>query len=208
VLSGKIAGEEFKATLVNVEVVEFLDGVKSVSELFPKTITGTSGKNTIVGTDAIEIIDGKKGDDKLYGGNGSDTLLGGSGKDRLFGDGGNDTLNGGKGQDKLTGGAGEDTFVFSSSLKEENRDQILDFNVADDTIALDNAVFTALLDGPLAATAFAIGSGAADADDRIIYNSSNGKLYYDADGIGGSKKVHFATLSAGLALTAEDFLVI
>ena len=52
------------------------------------------------------------------------------------------------------------------------------------------------------------GSAALDADDRIIYNTSNGGLYYDADGVGGQAAVQFATLSGVPPLTAADFIVI
>jgi Ca2+-binding RTX toxin-like protein len=48
----------------------------------------------------------------------------------------------------------------------------------------------------------------ADADDRIIYNSANGALWYDADGTSAAPAVYFAQLSTGLALTTADFLVI
>jgi serralysin len=52
------------------------------------------------------------------------------------------------------------------------------------------------------------GSSALDADDRILYNSTNGALWYDADGTGATSPIYFAQLSAGLALTAADFLVV
>ena len=77
-----------------------------------------------------------------------------------------------------------------------------------DKIYLDNAVFGVLADGALAAGAFRSGTAAADADDRIIYNSATGALFYDADGNGAGAAVQFATLSTGLALSASDFLVI
>jgi serralysin len=53
-----------------------------------------------------------------------------------------------------------------------------------------------------------IGAAAQDAQDRIIYNSATGALLYDSDGVGGAAAVQFAELSAGLALTNLDFLVV
>ena len=50
--------------------------------------------------------------------------------------------------------------------------------------------------------------GAADADDRIIDNAATGALLFDADGVGGAAAVQFATLSAGLAMTAGELTVI
>ena len=62
--------------------------------------------------------------------------------------------------------------------------------------------------GALSANAFVIGSGAAEADDRIIYDSATGALYYDADGNGAGAAVQFATMSPGLAMTASEFVVL
>ena len=58
------------------------------------------------------------------------------------------------------------------------------------------------------ANAFVIGAAAADADDRIVYNSSTGQLFYDADGNGALKQVQFATLDNNAAITRADFVVI
>src|SRR5690606_4888097 len=89
-----------------------------------------------------------------------------------------------------------------------NIDIIQGYSVADDTIRLDNAVFTGLANGYLAASAFTVGTHATDALDRIIYNSATGALYFDDDGSGGHAATQFATISAGLAMTANEFYVI
>jgi serralysin len=91
-----------------------------------------------------------------------------------------------------------------------NRDTITDFNVLDDTIALENAIFTALglTTGTLTAAAFRIGTAAGDADDRIIYNSSTGALFYDSNGNAAGGSVQIATLTSSLALTNNDFWII
>ena len=62
--------------------------------------------------------------------------------------------------------------------------------------------------GVLASGAFWIGSAAHDADDRIIYNPNSGALFFDKDGTGGSAAVRFATVSAGLSMTNNDFVVV
>ena len=88
-------------------------------------------------------------------------------------------------------------------------DAIADFVEADDTIELAKAVFAALPTlGPLAAGNFRVGAAAVDADDFIIYNNANGALLYDFDGNGGVGAFQFATLSIGLAMTNNDFVVI
>lgn len=133
-----------------------------------------------------------------------------AGADKLNGGSGNDLLDGGLAADTLTGGAGEDSFRFSTALGNGNVDWIKDFNVADDTILLDNLIFTNLgNDGALALGAFfKSASGVAhDADDRIIYDTDSGVLSYDADGSGQGAAVQFAQLSAHLNLSAADFMV-
>jgi Ca2+-binding RTX toxin-like protein len=132
----------------------------------------------------------------------ADTLLGGTG---------NDLLDGGLGADILAGGAGEDSFRFSTALGNGNVDRITDFNVARDTILLDNLIFTeAGSDGPLALGAFfkSAAGVAHDSDDRVIYDTDSGRLYYDADGTGQDTAIQFARLNAHLNLTAADFTII
>lgn len=141
----------------------------------------------------------------LVGGGGNDTLTGDGQANALIGGGGNDTLDGGAGADTLTGGAGLDSFVFSGSLN--GSDRIIDFVVVDDTIGLAAASFAAL-GGTVDATEFVIGTGAGDANDFLIYNSTAGALYYDADGAGGTAQVLFARLASGLALTNADFSIV
>jgi Ca2+-binding RTX toxin-like protein len=137
----------------------------------------------------------------------NDVLTGSAGANAISGAGGNDQLNGGAGADSLMGDAGADAFAFTTTLGAANVDTILDFSVADDIIWIDNAVFTGLINGVLAAGAFKIGAAATDADDRIIYDNATGALYFDADGNGAGAAVQFAALASGLAMTNADFLV-
>ncbi len=127
----------------------------------------------------------------------------------IEGNAGANVIDGGGGNDVLVGFGGADTFAFTTALGAGNVDLIADFSVADDTIALDDAVFTQLGGpGALSASAFVTGTAAADADDRIIYNSATGQLFYDADGNGAGAAVLFATLQGAPVLTASDFMVI
>lgn len=80
--------------------------------------------------------------------------------------------------------------------------------MVDDTVQLENAIFASLTTtGALATGSFITGNSAVDADDYLIYSSSSGALYYDADANGAGAAVQFATLSSGLALTSTDFFV-
>ena len=108
----------------------------------------------------------------------------------------------------MWGLGGSDTFLFSTALGPTNVDRIYDFDPIADTIRLEDAIFGGLSLGSLSPGAFGLGPIAAQADDRIIYDPTSGKLYFDADGIGGMAQVHFATLNAGLSLTSADFFVV
>ena len=138
-----------------------------------------------------------------------ENIVGSAFDDVLIGDSGANVIAGGYGNDQLTGGAGPDAFVFNKALNAAtNVDQVTDFNVADDVIHLDRAVFSSLKPGVLKEGAFVVGSAAGDANDHIVYNSATGALLYDADGDGADAAVQFAQLGTGLALTSADFLVV
>ncbi|EIM24711.1 M10 family metallopeptidase C-terminal domain-containing protein [Microvirga lotononidis] len=158
----------------------------------------------------IENALGGTGNDVLVGNVGSNVLKGGAGKDCLNGLDGADTLHGGAGRDVLLGGEGMDVFVFDTSLRKGvDLDHILDFSVADDTVYLENAVFSHLgRAGKLASAAFWTGSKAHDRSDRVIYDKKSGLLYYDPDGTGDSGQIKFAQLTKGLKMTAGDFRII
>lgn len=160
----------------------------------------TTAQNTGgAGSDVITNIE------NVVGGNGSDTLTGNSASNTESGGAGNDTINGSTGTDTLSGGAGTDTFVLDNTSK----DTISDFTPVDDTIRLENGVFTSLtVTGILNTADFKTGTSPADTNDYIIYNSTTGALIYDADGSGAGAGVQIAVLGAGLPLTNADFVVI
>ena len=176
--------------------VSFILGV-NVEKL---TLTGASAING-TGNSLANILTGNSAANTLKGGGGDDTLRGGGGDDRLAGGNGNDTLD---------GAAGLDQFLFDTALNgSTNHDRILNFSVADDTITLDNDIFTDLgAPGALDSAAFFTGSAAQNPEDRIIYNSATGNIYYDADGNGAGDQVLFAHVAAGTALTSADFLIV
>lgn len=136
-------------------------------------------------------------------------LTGNSLSQQVHGNMGSNRLDGKGGIDTLFGGLGSDYFVFSTAAGTQNYDLINDFNVASDTIVLENAVFSGLLFGKLAESAFRFNltGYANDATDRVIYNNSDGYFYYDADGTGNSARVRVAILDNGLALTYQDIFV-
>jgi VCBS repeat-containing protein len=153
-------------------------------------------------TSRDDVLKGRGGHDWLSGGGGIDTILGGAGRD---------VLNGGRGHDVLRGGAGDDFFVFASRASARHADTIEDFRHEHDAIVLQAVDFRGLGWGGLKANAFHAADGATsahDASDRIVYDTANGRLFYDADGRGGQAAVHFATLTGAPAIDAGDFLIV
>lgn len=176
---------------------------------------GTAGVTVNLATGVA--VDGFRKQDKLIsiegvrGTNFADSLTGSSVANILRGEGGNDFLAGALGKDTLLGGSGKDTFFFNTTLSASNVDVIEDFSVADDTIRLENAIFTAITGtGTLTAAQFVKNTSgtAADASDRIIYETDTGMLFYDSNGNASGGRIHFATIDPNLALTAADFFVV
>jgi Ca2+-binding RTX toxin-like protein len=138
-------------------------------------------------------------------------LTGNASGNIVIGNNGRNAINGGDGNDELTGGGGIDVFLFNTALDAAfNVDTITDYSIADDTIALDDAIFTevATVGVQLDPAQLVIAAAAQDANDRIIYNSSTGALFYDPDGTGATAAIQFATLSPGLALQFVDFQIV
>jgi len=183
--------------------------------------TGGSGSDTlseferVTGSAYADRLTGTVGNNVLSGLGGNDTLTGSGGNDTLTASIGNDILRGGAGKDMLTGGTGLDKFDFIAALSATtNVDRITDFSVTDDQMRLDNDYFTAFTQVNVALTTAAFNKGAGmttaqDASDRIIYNTTNGNLYYDADGTGAGTARLFATLTTHPGtLTAADFFIV
>ncbi len=169
---------------------------------------GESAGDTLSG---IENLTGSAYNDALIGNDGNNILDGASGNDWLSATGGSDTLRGGAGNDTLLGGTGSDFFLFDSALNAAtNKDTIADYSVVDDTVQLENAIFTLLAStGTLAARLFKdLSLGAQDANDAILYDRATGSLIYDSNGLTAGGQTIFADVTDGLALTYADFMVV
>ena len=164
--------------------------------------TGNSNNNHITGNNAANTLSGDAGDDQILGLGGNDTIFGGTGNDYLSGGLGNDILFAGLGAD--------DRYLFDTALAATNVDLINGFFAHSDTIELNNSIFSNFVSGAVAAANFrANATGTAvDANDYLVYNTTNGELSYDFNGgFAGGAQV-FAILSGAPPLSAADFLVI
>ena len=165
------------------------------------TITG--GSSGTISFTAVE---------RVVASNFADSLTGAAGGQTLTGQGGADTLWGGLGVDTLWGAGGNDAFVFRE-MGSANADRVSDFASGADKLQLDDAAFTSIgAMGNFAAgdaRFWASSSGAAhDSNDRVLYNTSTGQLYYDADGTGGGTAQLIATISGAPGVAATDIAVI
>ena len=100
----------------------------------------------------------------------------------------------------------------AKKLGSTNVDLIKDFAHDIDVIQLDDKIFAGI-GISLSKKEFYAAAGATkahDANDHIIYNTSNGKLYYDSDGnvAGGRAAVLFATLDHKPLIDHGDFAIV
>ena len=179
-----------------------IDLVKSAVSVYllPDTIedlrlTGTAFNGT-----------GNINDNRITGNAVANTLTGGYGADTVLGGGGNDTLGVSSIGDTLIGGAGSDTYKFGNHISPPI---IQGFLPGTDHLSFgDNTYGLALAfaEGELYAADGA--HTAHDSDDRFIYDTNSGKLYYDPDGSsGGTAASLIAKLAGAPELTAADISV-
>jgi len=193
-------------------------GLAQGAEVEVLRLAGLSSKKSasLTGSDTANEILGHAGANTLRGLGGNDVLKASAGHDILKGDAGADTLHGGAGNDRLYGGSGQehDVFVFDTKPStSSNVDRIHDFDPRYDSIWLENKIFANLGKGTPAGVKFKVdmfvkGRAARDKEDRVVYDSKTGALYFDQDGTGAKAQVKIGTLSKSLKLTHHDFFVI
>ncbi|MCX7085073.1 MAG: calcium-binding protein [Methylococcales bacterium] len=167
--------------------------------------TGNRLANSLTGNDGNNILTAGTGDSTIYGGLGNDTIIGSKGNNILNGgagddiitahvrgqganiiDGGlgNDTITGGAGVNTLTGGEGADTFVF---VKGNGATTITDFVSGVDHIQINPLVLRGLgTNTDVNSNTFVANTTGSPVNtlQHFIYNTTNGTLYFDADGTG------------------------
>lgn len=188
--------------------IDTLQYIRSAAGVAIDLNADIDGKQSASGGDAQgDVISGFE---NVFGSDFGDVLTGDGGRNYLYGYGGNDVIAGGGGNDVLRGFEGEDSFVFDTELAASNVDRILDFEVGSDMLVLDSAVFEGLDAGSLDPRAFLSGAApvASSADQRILYDTETGRIYFDSDGSGVELAVAFAQLTTRPDLDADCFSIL
>jgi hypothetical protein len=182
-----------------IEQMHYVDGNGSTYYIsLAKGGTGSKVADWISSTAAGGTLSGFEGNDILIGYTAADTLRGGAG---------NDTLYGGP-------GTASDKFVFDFAPSASvNVDYIIDFVASEDKIQFSRAIFKGFsASGSLSSSAYVEGAGKTAADSllqRVIYNTTTGDLFYDADGSGTKAlAVKVAVVGTMADLSSADFEII
>jgi Ca2+-binding RTX toxin-like protein len=186
-----------RLTFFGSAVVNLGEGTLAGNDFFtgaPATATFQNIEEYWHSGPASAHITGSSGDDFLFGGTGDDTVIGGLGRDTVSG-----------------GDFGNDSVVLNAAPGEENADEVIAFTRSEfdgfDTLVIDSFVMPELgaagrlSDDDERFYAAAGATGGAEADDRLVYDTNLGNLYYDADGSGAGG----AQLLANIFVFDENF---
>ncbi len=189
VMAGRTGNDVYTVDSSSDKVVEEPDGgTDTVRTSVTYTLPANVEKLTVIGTTGVYA----QGNDL------ANTLA--------SGDGG-DTLVGGKNQDKLIGAKGADSFLFDAAPGNANADLVFDFDRSD-FITLSRSVMRNLPPvATLSDATFVAGPEATTADQRIVYDATTGKLFYDGDGNGPAKQQLLATFRTKPVLAANRFII-
>jgi Ca2+-binding RTX toxin-like protein len=159
---------------------------------------------------------------KITGGEGADVLTGGTKADTLIGNGG---------LDNLTGGGGNDQFVLNKATA-GNAVTIADFSLVagnSDVFALSNAVFAGSPAVGVALTVSTVAAATNSANTILVdtaallgaanlgnvrfgYDTTNNKLFYDADGNFAAGSIEIANsanaLTLAFGLSGSNFAIV
>jgi Ca2+-binding RTX toxin-like protein len=211
VLENALAGNDTVISSISYNLGANLENLTLVGS---GNITGAGNTldNILTGNDKVNLLNGLAGNDTIYGGGGNDTLTGSTGDDILVGEAGNDSLIGGIGFDRFSFGTPGQAFTTATS----GFDTIADFQAGTDKIQLQRSSFTALTTlagSALKASEFAIvttDAAAATSAGLIVYNQTNDKLFYNANGtaVGFGNGGEFALVSNIATLAASNIAVV
>jgi VCBS repeat-containing protein len=184
---------------------------------------GYGGNDALTGADNNDYLNGGSGNDTAHGGAGDDILDGGTGNDVLTGGDGNDVFlfmttaaMGTTNADAITDfTSGEDTLQVGMALLPSAYYKLVNGEVtaakafADQAGTVTKGADTsAWFRDDLKVSSAGKVQGTLTAEDRFVYDTSTGTLWYDNDGKATTAAVKVAVLGAETALTADDFLFV
>jgi Ca2+-binding RTX toxin-like protein len=186
------------------------------------TLVGGLGNDTYVLTDLLDSIEDSGGSDAIRSalsidlqsyasverveliGTSHVSATGNALANELVGNAGDNYLEGGLGIDTLTGGQGSDGFFMGFNGQGSLADLITDFDPQTDLLMIDVGSFGVDIvkagisqSGLVPSGAFVKGPGAvaADADDRVLFDTSSLLVRFDADGNGPVAPLDVARLA-------------
>ncbi|BAY23593.1 hypothetical protein NIES2100_33850 [Calothrix sp. NIES-2100] len=192
-LNGGIGNDSYTVDSLGDVVIENANsGTDTVNASISYTLIDNVEQLTLTGTANIDGT-GNSLSNIITGNAGNNTLTGGAGNDTLSGGTGNDFLQGTQGSDRLTGGEGVDYFGFGgvANFSDLGTDTITDFTKGTDLILLSHSVFNSLtMSNGIIASEFATITADSAAEVSLaggssaflVYNTSTGNLFYNADG--------------------------
>ena len=203
-----LIGSAFGDTFTGQNFLNRFDGGGGDDELRggtgDDTLSGDAGADVIVGDAGNDVIDGGSDADRLYGGSGNDQIFGGQGVDTLTGGPGIDRVDGGDGADRLYANSTPDTFVFGGTAGAGDR--VFSFQSGIHDLEIKASGFGGLA-GSFAFTANP-NPIAPSAQQALLYDTDDGKLYFDADGNGAGGRIHVLTLIGAPTLQASDIILL
>ncbi|MBF9234162.1 calcium-binding protein [Microvirga alba] len=173
-------------------------------------ITGSSAKS--IGYHGIKAAQFEKADASIYYAAPGSLVLGTKGNDaiRVVGSAQGITINGGAGDDKISagdgntviGGAGSDLFQLDLY---DRKSTILDFTSKKDFILVEgtSGFFDLDLKNPLVTGAEPV---ATSTKGQFLYDTDDGRLFYDQDGTGALEAILLVTLANKAKLSAASFI--
>ena len=196
------------ATIGNVVAANITDSFSAINALAnnaSQILENATGIVTAEGTFAGETISMVDVADKH-----ALVILGNGGADTIIGSASNDTINGGTGNDVIKAGSGEDLIVISD-IETGGLDKLLSFTSNGDAAGVSAGTdkiqfstsdlesvtgFTAYTGGGTAVTLaggnkveFLVDGSASAGEAAFIYNTTTGKLSFDADGDGANAAI-------------------